>query len=419
MERTRVLGFVLGIAAGLPAAAHAGNGLEPRTPVDWPEDTACLTVVDRTRESGLHLSYGIPFEDPVPTADEVADSRRHQFLAFCRDHSREEFLPIWLSWKDIEAAAAKDIVDPMTINDDEVLETSTVWKDCWFRITPDDARKPITFAEAAKGADWDTSALPAGAYVVQGYTWEPSVNIYSQRPGIVHIVDGTDLAPVGPAAAITTRPDFTFAEDTFLLEGCARALPGSTLSGYWAITGKQTLDWLPFVQDVALDGESFALPFLPPPEAAQETVALRIDVVDPMQRTFSAYPPNLLTILPGSSMGTTSECEPEASFIATPCMTGGTSESGSPMSTTTGSSGAIDSSGPGSGDASVDASSAGSTTTGAELVRAEDGCSCVTTSAPSHFAWASLVLFGWRRRARRGVQARAQVKGALHAPATQ
>src|SRR5688500_3882464 len=93
---------LVGVIAA-PLAASAANGLEPRTPVAWPDSTPCLTVVDRQQEAMLHMAYGVPYEDVDVTVDEVADSRRHQFVAFCRDHSREEFLPIWLTWKDVEA----------------------------------------------------------------------------------------------------------------------------------------------------------------------------------------------------------------------------------------------------------------------------------------------------------------------------
>lgn len=44
------------------------------------------------------------------------------------------------------------------------------------------------------------------------------------------MVDGPDLAVIGPAAAVATKLDYTFAEDPFVLKGCARALPGSTLT---------------------------------------------------------------------------------------------------------------------------------------------------------------------------------------------
>ena len=386
--------MAFGMFVAAPAGALAGNGLEPRTPVAWPEDTGCLTVVDRAQGAMLHMDYGVPFEDIGATADEVVDSRRHQFVAFCRDHSREEFLPIWLTWKDVDAAAAKDLIDPMTVDDEEVLETSTVWKDCWFRITPDDARRPITFAEAAKGVDWDTTTLLAGAYIVQGYTWEPWVNIYSQRPGVIQVVDGPDLAAIGPAAAVATKLDYTFAEDPFVLEGCARALPGSTLSAYWAITGGgDGLTWAAFVEDVPLDGESWELPFLPPPVASGETVALRVDVTDPMQRTFSAYPLTLLTVLPGSSNDGTTACEPEASFVVMPCATEDTED---PAATSTGH--GTGGPGPTGSGGSGESSGGPSSSSGPALAPDTSGCSCDATG-PSRLAWAGVLLLGlWRRR---------------------
>ncbi|MFZ6180929.1 hypothetical protein [Nannocystis pusilla] len=389
-----------------PLAASAANGLEPRTPVAWPDTTPCLTVVDRQQEVMLHMAYGVPYEDVDVTVDEVADSRRHQFVAFCRDHSREEFLPIWLTWKDVEAAAAKMLVDPMLVEDDAVLETSSVWQDCWFPITPDDARRPITFAEARKGVDWDTTALPAGAYVVQGYTWEPAVNIYSQRPGVVHVVDGPDLATVGPAAAVTTTLDFTFAEDTYAIDGCTRALPGSTLSIYWSITGTGGLDWKLYGEDIPVEGESFSLPFLPPPETSGRTVALRVDVTDPMQRTFSAYPLNLLTVLPGSSGGTTSDttagCDPEAAFVNAPCDTSGEGTTSEPGAATTSTTSTSTTSEPTTAGTSADA--AGTTepasSTGPALTSDASGCSCDTTASAS-LAWLSLLALARRRRRHR------------------
>lgn len=390
--------LVFGATVAAPAVTFAGNGLEPRTPVAWPDDTACLTVVDRTQGAMLHMDYSIPYEDADVTPDEVVDSRRHQFIAFCRDHSREEFLPTWLSWKDVDAAAEKMLVDPLTIEDEQVLETSTVWKDCWFRITADDDRRPITFAQAMKGVDWDTTALPAGPYVVQGYTWEPWVNIYSQRPGVVHVVDGPDLAAVGPAAAVSNKTDVTFAEDPYVIEGCARALPGSTLSGYWSLTGM--LDWQPFAEDVPLDGETFELPFLPPPAAAGNTVALRVDVNDPMQRTFSAYPLILVTVLPGGGDANTTGCDPEASFVADPCDTsgaGGSSTRG--PNSSSGESGADDGGATGSSGSIAGNSSDSGAATEPPLEDGPSGCSC-DVHAPSFPAWVVGVLLAPRRRRR-------------------
>ncbi|MCY1060681.1 MYXO-CTERM sorting domain-containing protein [Nannocystis sp. SCPEA4] len=277
--------------------------LHPRTLVVWPEDTPCMTVVDRSQSTLLHFAYEIPYEDTMvpPPPMEVADSRRHQFAAFCRGHSRQTPLPTWLSWADVAAAGEFGLV-PGELGDADVLETSSEWAPCFHRITADDERRPITFAEAAKGVDWDTASLPAGAYVIEGYTWEPGFNLWQVRPGVVHVVDGPGL-DVMPAAAVMTRDDFMFADASLQLEGCARALPGSTLSLWWSIADGDELDWQLASSGTPLMGEAFALTFHPPPEATGENVALRVDVTDPAQRTFAAHPLQLVVVLPAQDDG--------------------------------------------------------------------------------------------------------------------
>ncbi len=101
----------------------------------------------------------------------------------------------------------------------------------------------------------------------------------SKRPGVVHVVDGPDLAAVPPAAALMNTEDLLFGEDTLMLQGCARALPGSTMTGYWSLTGQSGLEWNVFAEGVPLEGETIALPFKPPFGGRRvETVALRVDV---------------------------------------------------------------------------------------------------------------------------------------------
>ena len=89
--------FGFAVVLGAPALAYAGNGTHPRTPVLWEPAPECLTIVDRTVDAKLTFNYTIPYEDTEPTADEVDDSRRHQFLAFCHGHSRQEPLPVWIA----------------------------------------------------------------------------------------------------------------------------------------------------------------------------------------------------------------------------------------------------------------------------------------------------------------------------------
>lgn len=393
----RRLVSLLAVAGALaPLTARAGNGIHPRTPVEWPDGVPCMTVVDRSQSATYQFSYGIPYEDTDKTTDEVADSRTHQFIAVCRDHSPQDPLPTWLSWKDVDAAAAKGLVDAMTVDDEDVFETSSIYKDCFARITADDARRPITFAEAMKPVVWDTAMLPAGPYVLQGYTWEPAFNIWSQRPGVLHVVDGPDLSAVAPAAALTNTEDFMFGADTLTLTGCARAMPGTTMSLYWSLTTGAMLDWKPYVEGVALEGDTISLPFLPPDEAIQETIALRLDVIDPMQRTFSAFPVHLITVLPGGT-GTTG-CSDTGSFIGGESCGDGTSSGGGGTG-----GGASTSDGTVTGGAPTTSTGPDESTGPMINPVAPDGCGCDSGERGTGWALWGLALLGLGlRRQKRG-----------------
>lgn len=380
----------LAVAAGslMSQTTRAGNGGHPRTPVIWPADPPCMTVIDRSKTTMLHFGYEIPYEDIDVTPDEVADSRRHQFIALCSSYSPQDPPPRWLSWKDVDAAAAKGLLDPMGLTDEDVLETSSIYKDCFTRITADTDRRAITHAEATKGFDWDVAGLMAGPYTVQGYTWEPAFNFWWPRPGVMHVVDGDDLAMVPPAAALTNQEDFMFGDETLALQGCARAIPGSTVSGYWSLTGP-TLDWQLFAEGVALADDVIALSFTPPPAAIQQTVALRVDVTDPMKRSFSAYPIHLLTILPGSGGTTTTGCGDSGSFIGGECGSSG--------------SGVVTSGGATSSDAGTDGANSSSGSSSATGPKMDDdptptGCACTASGTTS--PWVMLMFFAFRRRPR-------------------
>jgi hypothetical protein len=124
----RVAMGVLGATAlGLwSAPAAASNGTKPRIPVDW-SGAPCMTIVDRSASAMLHLPYAVTEEDVGTSADEVEDSRTHQFFALCRARDPQTFLPRWITQADIERAqavgAAPDMVDP-----EDVFESSTAWQ---------------------------------------------------------------------------------------------------------------------------------------------------------------------------------------------------------------------------------------------------------------------------------------------------
>ena len=311
------------LACGVPAVARGGNGLNPRTPVVWDPETACMTVVNRTVEPTLMLTYSIPYENlrPPDAVDEVADSRRHQFIAFCQDRSPHTFLQIWLSQADVDAAAAAGIVDVGEATPEQILETNTQWKDCFTRITADDERRLITFAEAAKPVVWDTTMLPVGPYVVSGYTWEPEFSIWRQRPGVVKVVDDPDPVKSPPAMAITNRNEIKYSDEILTVVGCLDAMDGSTITGYWALSTDDTpteLEWNSFGEDTPVSGDSFELPLTLPPESFGEELAIKVEITDPMDRRYTAHMAELASILPGSA-GESGDCpDTGVNFLAPP-----------------------------------------------------------------------------------------------------
>ncbi|MDC0721585.1 hypothetical protein [Nannocystis bainbridge] len=387
----RVALVFVGLAA--PGAAHAANGGHPRTPVVWPDGVPCMTVIDRSQSSTLQFDYAIPYPDTDLTPDELPTSRRHQFVAFCRDDSPQTPPPVWLSWADADAWldwADEKMIDAAVIGDDDVLETNGLYADCFVRITADDARRPITEAEAAEPVVWDTTGLAAGAWRIDGYTWEPELNRWSRRPGVVHVVDDADPASAPPAAALTNPEGaFVFPGDSYLLEGCARAMPGSTLKGYWALA--DALEWQEFVSE-PLVGETIALAFTPPSEVAPDSVVLRVDVIDPMQRTYSTYPVSLLSVLEPSETSS-GGCSDSGSFLA-----GGGDGTCGDSETTTGTSG-DDPTTAGSSDG-TSTSTGGAATTAPGTGTEPAGCGCRSGGAGAGWAALWLVALARRRRAR-------------------
>ncbi|HEY0134382.1 MAG TPA: hypothetical protein VGB85_09890 [Nannocystis sp.] len=320
-SRFMLPGFAL--VAGLvvmSGTARAGNGIHPRTPVKWEPEPACMTIVDRSVDAKLTFNYSIPYEDTRPdnAVDEVEDSRRHQFIAFCHGHSVQQPLPVWLSMADVDAAKGVGIIDMGGVAAEDILELNPEWKDCFTRITADDARREILFAEANKPVVWDTTGLAAGAYIVSGYTWEPVFNIWSVRPGVVKVVDDPDPAKNGPALAITNRNEVKYGDEVLMLTGCVDAMDGSTITGYWSLTDNaDVLDWKPFAAGTPVSGDSFELPFMAPPEAVGGPVTIKIEITDPMDRKFTAHMLTLADFLQGSA-GESGDCSDTGNFIGMP-----------------------------------------------------------------------------------------------------
>jgi hypothetical protein len=308
---------ILAVGAAMPAVALASNGTHPRTPVLWDATEPCVTVHDRSQGATLHLPYAIPAEDLVITSDEVEDSRRHEFIAFCRSHDPQHFLPTWITDADVQAAVAKSLITADTVEPDDVLEHAPPWSDCWSRITADDDRRPIDFAHADAGVDWDTTGLPIGGYTVQGYAWEPPFNVWWPRPAPVKLHDG-DPDAAGPVAAFATGPLELYRNETVTVIGGVDAMAGTTFEVSWALTvaGEAETVWTPIAGTHAIEGESFAFDFTPPEPLWGNSGMLQAVFTDPQARSYTAYHGGLVAVLPADDPGA---CDTGGGFIGTPC----------------------------------------------------------------------------------------------------
>jgi len=384
MQMGRAIAGVVGAGLLLAApVANASNGTKPRIPVDW-TGGACMTIVDRSASTMVNLPYAILMEDTDITDDEVDDSRTHQFFGYCRSHDPQTFLPRWITQDDIDRAIAKGAA-PDNIEVDDVLETSEPWADCWFRLNADDDRHPITFAAAMAGIDWETAPIPTGTYVVEAYTWEPPFNIWSVHPGVVKVVDTPALDASGPALAIRNTEEVINKNDSVVIEGCVSAMEGSTATGYW-VFAEPNVEWTPFIEGDPVEGESFALEFQPPEEAAGQSVLVRVDIQDPMGRSYTHYMRELVIVLGTDGPG---DCQ-DGSFIG-----GAGCEDDTGGDVTGGSQG---SDGTGDGATATDGATHG--TPGQDDDGGGRGCGCHSQGSPAPWSTGmlALVLLGWRRR---------------------
>jgi hypothetical protein len=296
------------VAVGLlpVATAYAANGMRPRTPAQFPE-TPCLQTVDASVEPTLHLSYAVPYDDTMLTADEVADSRTQQFFAFA--HQSFDFAwPRWITEADLARARDNgDVTEEQHTGTEDVLETASDWPEGTFvRITPDDPRLPITIARAMEGVDWDLTDVADGAWVVAAYTWEPEQNLWSLRPGVVRIHHG-DPDAAGPAAFLPVpaplNPVNTFAP--FDLPLCAAAPADSTIAVAWGhMAGSVEPTWVPIEGEQTVPEGEGDLEVVLPAEA-EGSVLFRVEITDPAGRSTVAFRPYAQIVFAGQDPGDT------------------------------------------------------------------------------------------------------------------
>ncbi|MFO0631615.1 MAG: hypothetical protein U0168_02055 [Nannocystaceae bacterium] len=295
--RTRVLLAAATMAAGVTTGAQASNGNLPRTPVIHVGEQ-CLTRVDRSVASTTQLEYTIPMPDTCLGDDELPDSRTHQFVALCRTPEPGELLPQWLAHADVDRAAAIDQLPDPPPGPQDVLDLAAAWQGCSHRIVADDARRTIDCNAALAGVAWDTSTVPAGAWVVQGYTFDPPVNLWRPRRGVFKLVDGDGDDP--PAVALQAHALQLGSENSLELRACADAAPGSTVRASWSRL--DPIAWTEIDAQPVGEGGISSFSFVPPPDIDPGGTIVRfaVEVEDPSGRSFRYVSPDDVVIVPGA-----------------------------------------------------------------------------------------------------------------------
>ncbi|MEM7159068.1 MAG: hypothetical protein AAF799_39895 [Myxococcota bacterium] len=280
--------------AVLPSVASAANGLRPRTPAIY-SGVPCVQSV--TRGEPVLIEYDVSYDDTELTPEELPDSRKHQFFAFSQTNVDFAF-PKYINQSDFDRAEANGD-NTVPYDDDDILDISSLWPaGTHVRITPDDPRLPITQAQAAMGVTWDTSDVSPGTWVVAAYTWEPENNLWSPRFGAVRVEDAGDPDSAGPTVFLS-RVDGLLADraEPLPLDGCIEAPEGSTITASWATVGTgQEPDWVPFVDNQAVESGALDLDFMAPAETG-DSIKIRIEIVDPSGRSYVAYSPTTIGVI--------------------------------------------------------------------------------------------------------------------------
>lgn len=260
-----------------------------RTPVLWPGE--CGRVVDRSVDPIAHFDYAIPSQDTNTTPDELPDSRTHQFVALCRQHPVSELIPPWITRDDVERSVMAGLLEPDSVTYREILDESTIWTDCFVRITADDERRPITFAQAELGVDWDTSTIAVGVWSLAGYTFEPPLNLWRDRPGFVKILDDRDDPEQDlPAIALLGDEQAVDPGDALHFEACVDVLEPARVELEWA-SFEPSLVWQPLAT-ITIDADG-PLSIDPPAPiaAANSELLVRARLIDALGREFIAHAP--------------------------------------------------------------------------------------------------------------------------------
>ena len=170
-----------------------------------------------------------------------------------------------------------------------------IWANCALALNK--KRIPITCEATEESRDFSVGMLPPGNYVLRGYTFEPAVNVWTERRGVVQFRADDQPQPV-VALMSPPRADWqAYENDGFELVGCMDGPPGTKVRIQWASLIAQ--EWKPLAHLDAAEG-SFSLQFEFPKEAVNQPLVFRGIATAPSGEKWIGYAPGTLLVLPGA-----------------------------------------------------------------------------------------------------------------------
>jgi hypothetical protein len=303
------------VVCAQPAWAHPQAAEGPTF-----EPGECVTVLDKSSVTGMHIAYSLPFDDTeIGFADiPLPDAKTHQFFAFMGAvHPADLFfalyptapsatdpilIPDWISVDDVQRSAqASPAAQGVSFSESDVpeagvLENLEALRGLWTPITQAAARVPITLEQASRGAHWTVSDVAPGIYTVAGYIFSPPYNGWKIRPGLVKVIEGgRDL----PAAVVDPINEILFERQGRRVGLCLSTPPNSRLRGDSRIEGRANEAWTPWLMEREVASGRIELCFHDPRPAITGSIRLRFEIQSPDGAVATFYSPDTLTALEG------------------------------------------------------------------------------------------------------------------------
>jgi hypothetical protein len=313
-----VISIVIACAAWLlPRSAHAHPAPAEAPDFGMPP---CISVVDVSKQSSIEIAYTLAMDDTAfgPLDIPMPDAKTHQFFAFSgamfSDATAYQIapfdpavsdpieLPLWINENDVmrAATASADVTGAMfsaaDIPQDEMLAKNSALAGRFMRITADDARVPITLAQAKTSVHWDLAGVAAGAYTFAAYIFSPPYNGWAPRPGLLKVKDAQhDL----PAAVIDPINDFVFSYQGRKVSACVDAPSGTQLAVAVRFEEHPELGYIDALAPRDASTGPVALCVRNPMPELSGSLRVRFTLTAPDGTTTEQYSPDHVTALSG------------------------------------------------------------------------------------------------------------------------